>query len=149
LEVEIEVKLERRNGERITSHSGYFTALNCDEAGFRRPILTGLAFKGILSDRGIFSNVTFSLIHSSVTDNVDTDTDDEELTEQDREDIIRHLRAKVRHAFFRAYEASPSTAALHGLQSKPVTNNATASSSSMFFDWKGEDHTFSKMKCNL
>ena len=42
LEVELEVVLERPNGQRIPSHSGYFTILNFDEAGFKRPIITGL-----------------------------------------------------------------------------------------------------------
>ena len=41
LEVEIEVTL-LRGGERISSHSGYFTVLNYDESGFKRPVTTGL-----------------------------------------------------------------------------------------------------------
>lgn len=42
LEVEIEVTLQRPGGEEIPSHSGYFTVLNYDESGFKRPIVTGL-----------------------------------------------------------------------------------------------------------
>ncbi len=42
LEVAIDVKLQRATGEELPSHSGYFTVLNYDEAGFKRPILTGL-----------------------------------------------------------------------------------------------------------
>jgi len=42
LEVEIAVSLQRLNGERIASHSGDFTVLSYDEAGFKRPIGTGL-----------------------------------------------------------------------------------------------------------
>jgi len=41
LEVEIDVTL-RRGGQAISSHSGYFTVLNYDESGFKRPIITGL-----------------------------------------------------------------------------------------------------------
>jgi acyl-CoA hydrolase len=41
LEVQIEVTL-RRGEERIPSHSGYFTVLNYDESGFKRPVVTGL-----------------------------------------------------------------------------------------------------------
>lgn len=41
LEVEIEVTLER-DGRTIVSHSGYFTVLNYDESGFKRPVITGL-----------------------------------------------------------------------------------------------------------
>jgi len=42
LEIEIAVTLERRDGTRVNSHSGYFTVLNFNEAGFKREILTGL-----------------------------------------------------------------------------------------------------------
>jgi acyl-CoA hydrolase len=42
LEVEISVTLQRLDGTRALSHSGYFTVLNYDEAGFKRPIVTGL-----------------------------------------------------------------------------------------------------------
>lgn len=42
LEVEIEVWLQRMDGSRIRSHSGYFTVLNYDEVGLKRPILSGL-----------------------------------------------------------------------------------------------------------
>ena len=42
LEVEIDVRLHRLGGEVVPSHSGYFTVLNYDEAGFKRPIVTGL-----------------------------------------------------------------------------------------------------------
>ena len=42
LEVEIAVTLERPGGERVPSHSGTFIVLNYDEAGFKRPIVTGL-----------------------------------------------------------------------------------------------------------
>jgi acyl-CoA hydrolase len=42
LEVEINVSLERASGEVFESHSGYFTLLNCNEAGWKRPIITGL-----------------------------------------------------------------------------------------------------------
>ncbi|MCZ6554039.1 MAG: hypothetical protein O7A67_09605 [SAR324 cluster bacterium] len=42
LEVEISVSLQRVDGEIVPSHSGYFTVLNYDEAGFKRPIVTGL-----------------------------------------------------------------------------------------------------------
>ena len=42
LEVEISVSLQRADGEIVPSHSGYFTVLNYDEAGFKRPIVTGL-----------------------------------------------------------------------------------------------------------
>jgi acyl-CoA hydrolase len=42
LEVEIGVMIQRWNGEQVPSHSGYFTVLGYDEAGFKRPILTGL-----------------------------------------------------------------------------------------------------------
>lgn len=42
LEVEIVVRLERRSGESLVSNSGYFTVLNYDESGFKRPIITGL-----------------------------------------------------------------------------------------------------------
>ena len=41
LEVEIEVTL-LRGGETFSSHSGYFTVLNYDESGFKRPVITGL-----------------------------------------------------------------------------------------------------------
>ena len=41
LEVEITVTL-RRGGEMVPSHSGYYTVLNYDESGFKRPIITGL-----------------------------------------------------------------------------------------------------------
>ena len=41
LEVEIAVTL-LRGGETIPSHSGYFTVLNYDESGFKRPVITGL-----------------------------------------------------------------------------------------------------------
>lgn len=41
LEVEIDVTL-RRGDETISSHSGYFTVLNYDESGFKRPVITGL-----------------------------------------------------------------------------------------------------------
>lgn len=40
--VEINVTLERADGEVLDSHSGYFTLLNCNEAGWKRPIITGL-----------------------------------------------------------------------------------------------------------
>jgi hypothetical protein len=40
--VEINVSLERSSGEVLDSHSGYFTLLNCNEAGWKRPIITGL-----------------------------------------------------------------------------------------------------------
>ena len=42
LEVEIGVMIQRWNGEQVPSHSGYFTVLGYDEAGFKRPMLTGL-----------------------------------------------------------------------------------------------------------
>ena len=42
LEVEIEVELQRISGEVLTSHTGYFTVLNHDEAGAKQPITTGL-----------------------------------------------------------------------------------------------------------
>ncbi len=42
LEVEIDVTLLRVGGEEVPSHSGYFTVLNYDESGFKRPIVTGL-----------------------------------------------------------------------------------------------------------
>ena len=42
LEVEIAVRLRRRSGEMVPSHSGNFTVLNYDESGFKRPIITGL-----------------------------------------------------------------------------------------------------------
>jgi acyl-CoA thioesterase 11/acyl-coenzyme A thioesterase 9 len=42
LEVEITTAIQRMTGERVPSHSGYFTVLNYDEAGFKRPIVTGL-----------------------------------------------------------------------------------------------------------
>lgn len=42
IEVEIDVTLQRLDGQRVRSHSGYFTVLNFDEIGFKRPILTGL-----------------------------------------------------------------------------------------------------------
>ncbi len=42
LEVAIDVALQRLDGTRLPSHSGYFTVLNYDEIGFKRPILTGL-----------------------------------------------------------------------------------------------------------
>lgn len=42
LEVDIAVTLQRGGGEEIASHSGYFTVLNYDESGFKRPIITGL-----------------------------------------------------------------------------------------------------------
>jgi len=42
LEVEIDVWLSRRDGSRIHSHNGYFTVLNYDEIGLKRPLLTGL-----------------------------------------------------------------------------------------------------------
>jgi acyl-CoA hydrolase len=41
LEVEIDVTLQR-GGQTISSHSGYFTVLNYDESGFKRPVITGL-----------------------------------------------------------------------------------------------------------
>jgi acyl-CoA hydrolase len=46
LEVEINVSLERASGEVFESHSGYFTLLSCNEAGWKRPLITGL----LLSD---------------------------------------------------------------------------------------------------
>ncbi len=42
LEVEIDVALVRADGSRVASHSGYFTVLNYDESGFKRPVITGL-----------------------------------------------------------------------------------------------------------
>ncbi len=42
LEVEIELNVQRPSGAVVPSHSGYFTVLNFDEAGFKRPIVTGL-----------------------------------------------------------------------------------------------------------
>ncbi len=42
LEVEIAVRIERQTGEELQSHSGFFNVLNYDEAGFKRPIITGL-----------------------------------------------------------------------------------------------------------
>ena len=42
LEVEIDVQLQRADGAELRSHSGYFTVLNYDESGFKRPIITGL-----------------------------------------------------------------------------------------------------------
>ena len=45
LEVEIEVRLLRLDGQVIPSHSGYFTVLNYDEAGLKRPITTGLTLR--------------------------------------------------------------------------------------------------------
>jgi acyl-CoA hydrolase len=42
LEVEIDVWLQRMNGTRERSHTGFFTVLNFDEVGLKRPILTGL-----------------------------------------------------------------------------------------------------------
>ena len=42
LEVETVVRLQRKDGEKVESHSGYFTILNYNEAGFKRPITTGL-----------------------------------------------------------------------------------------------------------
>ena len=42
LEVEITVTLERCDGTFIPSHSGLFTVPNYDDAGFKRPIVTGL-----------------------------------------------------------------------------------------------------------
>lgn len=42
IEVEIDVTLQRMDGKRLRSHSGYFTVLNFDEVGLKRPILTGL-----------------------------------------------------------------------------------------------------------
>ena len=41
LEVEIDVTLHR-GADVLPSHSGYFTVLNYDESGFKRPIITGL-----------------------------------------------------------------------------------------------------------
>jgi len=45
LEVELQVNVQKPNGETLHSHSGYFTVLNYDEAGFKRPIHTGLALE--------------------------------------------------------------------------------------------------------
>ena len=42
LEVEIEVTLQGPERDEVSSHSGYFTVLNYDESGFKRPIVTGL-----------------------------------------------------------------------------------------------------------
>ena len=42
LEVALDVTLQRPDGTRLRSHRGYFTVLNYDEIGFKRPILTGL-----------------------------------------------------------------------------------------------------------
>ncbi len=42
LEVEIEVSLQGPGRDEVSSHSGYFTVLNYDESGFKRPIVTGL-----------------------------------------------------------------------------------------------------------
>jgi acyl-CoA thioesterase 11/acyl-coenzyme A thioesterase 9 len=42
LEVEIAVSLQHLDGSRTASHSGSFTVLSYDEAGFKRPITTGL-----------------------------------------------------------------------------------------------------------
>ena len=42
LEVETVVRLKHINGEEEISHSGHFTILSYDEAGFKRPITTGL-----------------------------------------------------------------------------------------------------------
>ncbi|MEE8396755.1 MAG: hotdog domain-containing protein [bacterium] len=46
LEVEIDVRAQRFSGEEVQSHCGYFTVLNYDEAGFKRPIVTGLKLSG-------------------------------------------------------------------------------------------------------
>ena len=42
LEVETVVRVQRISGEIVDTHSGYFTVLSYDEAGFKRPISTGL-----------------------------------------------------------------------------------------------------------
>jgi acyl-CoA hydrolase len=42
VEVDIDVWLHRHDGSHIRSHSGYFTVLNYDEVGQKRPIVTGL-----------------------------------------------------------------------------------------------------------
>lgn len=42
LEVDIAVSIQHMNGEVVPSHSGQFTVLSYDEAGFKRPIVTGL-----------------------------------------------------------------------------------------------------------
>ena len=42
LEVETLVRVKRLDGKDEISHSGYFTILSYDEAGFKRPITTGL-----------------------------------------------------------------------------------------------------------
>jgi acyl-CoA thioesterase 11/acyl-coenzyme A thioesterase 9 len=41
-EVEIDVSIQRLNGEEVPSHSGFFTVLNFGDAGLKQPILTGL-----------------------------------------------------------------------------------------------------------
>ena len=42
MEVEINVYIERDDGQEVASHSGYFTVLNYDESGFKRAVVTGL-----------------------------------------------------------------------------------------------------------
>ena len=42
LEVEIDVSVQRLNGEEAPSHSGFFTVLNFGEAGLKQPVVTGL-----------------------------------------------------------------------------------------------------------
>jgi len=42
LEVDIDVWLRRLDGSHVRSHTGYFTVLNYDEVGQKRPIVTGL-----------------------------------------------------------------------------------------------------------
>ena len=42
LEVEIEVTLQGPGGDEVSARAGYFTVLNYDESGFKRPIVTGL-----------------------------------------------------------------------------------------------------------
>lgn len=124
LEVEIEVVLERQPGKRISSHSGYFTVLNCDEAGFRRPILTGLRELPSLA------------------------VDPTSMDEETRQDTLRRLRARARREFFRKYEASPSMAALHGFHTVGVRHLSASAASAIkatsipFFEWKGKPHSF-------
>ncbi|MDH4120212.1 MAG: hypothetical protein OEV94_00695 [Deltaproteobacteria bacterium] len=45
LEVEIKVRLRHADGSEEDSHSGFFTVLNYDESGFKRPISTGLRLR--------------------------------------------------------------------------------------------------------
>jgi len=45
-EVEIDVSIQRLNGEEVPSHSGFFTVLNFGESGLKQPIVTGLKLDG-------------------------------------------------------------------------------------------------------